>query len=206
MATRPWRIEEARPSAYAGRMPQAEVEPMPAPVKESRLPELRLPRIDPDQIVRAFSEIKLPEFRAAAPEVPKIEPPTADAVKKAIDDAAVRVGLRQPRRSSRLALFAGIAIVAGLLVYALTRPSVRGQVDRSTRKARERIDEMRRQREVAVEPEDIAEPVAIEAWTDQDVEAPVPVASRAGGTGTDEFGRGGDGIPAFEESESTNPV
>ena len=166
-------------------------------IQDRRLPELRLPKLERDQIVRALSEVKLPEVRVPDVRVPdvrvpdvrmpdvrmpeidmsRIERATSDLsdslprvdVRKAMDDAAIRVGLRQ-RRRSRWPLVAGFAIVAGLIAFALSRPTVRMKVERSARIARARIDEMRAERErMSIDSSDIAEPTADAAWSDPDV-------------------------------------
>src|SRR5690349_15771860 len=130
------------------------------PTIQDRLSELRLPKLERDQIVRALSEVKVPEVRVPDVRVPdvrvpdvrmpeidmsRIERATNDFsdslprvdVRKAVEDAAVRVGLRQ-RRRSRWPLVAGFAIVAGLIAFALSRPTVRMKIERSARMARAR--------------------------------------------------------------------
>jgi hypothetical protein len=183
-------------------------------IKQSRFPELRLPRLERDDIARALSEVKLPEVRIPDVDPSKIELPRIDLsdiempkvdVRRAIDDAAVRVGLRS--RSSRLPwpVIGGLAIVLGLVAFVVSRPTVRLQLQQATRNARQRIDEMRQEREiVSVDPTDVASPVASSAWTDDDITAEVEVVPD-GPTGADPF-QTTNGIPAFEESETSTPV
>jgi hypothetical protein len=183
-------------------------------IKQSRLPELRLPRLERDEIVRALSEVKLPEVRVPDVDPSKIERPRIDLsdiempkvdVRRAIDDAAVRVGLRARRRRSPWPMIGGLTIVLGLVAYVVSRPMVRLQLQHAARTARERIEAMRQEREiVTVDPTDVASPVATSAWTDDDVTAQVDVAPD-GPTTADPF-ETTNGIPAFEESETSTPV
>jgi hypothetical protein len=182
-------------------------------IKQSRFPELRLPRLERDEIVRALSEVKLPEVRVPDVDPSKIERPRIDLsdiempkvdVRRAIDDAAVRVGLRQRRRSP-WPMIGGLTIVLGLVAFVVTRPMVRLQLQQAARTARQRIETMRQERDVVtVDPTDVATPVASSAWTDDDVTAEVEVVPD-GPTGADPF-QTTNGIPAFEESETSTPV
>ena len=127
---------------------------MPAtPVKESRLPELHLPVIDRDEIVRALSEIRLPEVDLSKIQLPNMEMPDIDLskidIRRAVEDAAVRVGVTQ-RTRRRWPILAAIAV--GLSLGAMTllrRPAVRSQIEESAKKARARIEQMRLEREGA---------------------------------------------------------
>ena len=173
------------------------------PVKESRIPELRLPQIDRDEIVRALSDIKLPEVHVpdmdlSKVELPEIELPSSGDIKRAIDDAAVRVGLKERGPARWPFVLLGAAIVAGLAVFAvLSRPGLRSQLERGAQKARERIDEMRgAPTTVEVEPSDVASPVADSAWTDDRIAVPIEVPERPEGSA----------IPAFGESETSSRV
>src|SRR6476660_3835941 len=188
-------------------------------ITERRLPELRLPKLERDEIMRAMSGVRLPDMRVPDVDIskvdvtkidrPKIELPEFDLpridVRQAIDDAAVRVGIRQ-RRRSRWPLVAGFAIVAGLIAFALSRPTVRMKVERSARIARARIDEMRAERErMSIDSSDIAEPTADAAWSDPDVTTHVDVAPDSR-DGADPYRANVDGIIAFQETEASNPV
>ena len=177
-------------------------------ITERRLPELRLPKLERDEIMRAMSGVRLPDVRVPDVDIskvdvskvdrPKIELPEFDLpridVRQAIDDAAVRVGIRR-RRRSRWPLVAGFAIVVGLIAYALSRPMFRVQVERTARVARRRIDEMREAREaVTIDPMDVG-PVDADAaaWTGGDIAARMDVtteetngASAGGGAAAEE--------------------
>ncbi len=182
-------------------------------IKQSRLPELRRPRLERDEIVRALSEVKLPEVRVPDVDMSKIDRPRIDLsdielpkvdVRRAIDDAAIRVGLRQRRRSP-WPMIGGLAIVVGLVAYVVSRPMVRLHLQQAGRTARQRIEAMRQEREVVtVHPADVASPVASSAWTEDDVTARIDVVPD-GPTTADPYTTT-NGIPAFEESETTNPV
>jgi hypothetical protein len=123
---------------------------MSMPTKESRMPDLRLPEISRESIVRGLSELRAPDFSKM--ERPNIEMPDIDLSKidfpridvgKAVNDAAISVGLVQPRRRRWPYLLAA-AIIAGLTAWALMQSTaVRDRLDRAARTARERIDEMR---------------------------------------------------------------
>jgi hypothetical protein len=193
---------------------------MPTPIiKEGRLPELHLRRMRRDDIVRAISDFRLPEIRVPDIDLSKVEPPrvdlrtvelpdielpNADTARRAIRDIAVRLGLRKAPRP-RWPMVAGVALVAGLVAFAVTRPDVRRQIDRGVQKARGRIEGMRSERSVVeIEPDDIATPIAPSAWTDDDVSTPVGVMADDP-IAVDALEADGDGIPAFEEP-SANPV
>jgi len=182
-------------------------------IKQSRLPELRLPRLERDEIVRALSEVKLPDVRVPDVDTSKIERPRIDLsdiempkvdVRRAIDDAAVRVGLRQRRRSP-WPMIGGLTIVLGLIAFVVSRPTVRLQLQQAARSARQRMETMRQERDaVTVDPTDVASPVASSAWTDDDVTAQVDIVPD-GPAAADPY-QTTNGIPAFEESETSTPV
>ncbi len=150
------------------------------PVKETRRPELRLPELKREDIVRALSEMRRPEvdlkrLERSLPDRPKIDLPEFDLprfdMRRLLEDAAIRAGVRQKKRS-RWPMAAGVLIVIALGALALlSRPAVRVQVERSARKARVRIDQMREERE-AFEVDDITlpvpEPVGIPVMSDAD--------------------------------------
>ena len=97
------------------------------PVMEGRLPELRLPEISRDEIIRSFSEIRRPDLD------------------KAILGLAAATRLVRPAvRSRRLPLSLGFLAVAGLATFALlSRPAVRDRLARTAREARRRAMEAR---------------------------------------------------------------
>ena len=120
--------------------------------KESRLPELRLPEISRDSIVRGLSEMRAPDLskmerpNIEMPDLSKIDFPRID-VGKAVTGAAVAVGLVRPSRR-RWPYVLGVAIIVGLTAWALSRSTaVRERLDSAARTARERMDEMREDRE-----------------------------------------------------------
>lgn len=137
------------------------------PIKEIRRPELRLPELKREDIIRALSEMRRPDvdlkrIERALPDRPRIDLSEIDMprvdLRRLLEDAAIRAGVRQKKRS-RWPMVAGVFIVLGLGALAfLSRPGVRLQVERSARKARVRIDKMREERE-AFEVDDIDLPV-----------------------------------------------
>jgi hypothetical protein len=185
---------------------------MPSQIKDRRrFPELRLPHFERDDIRKsldaAMSDVKLPDVDLTKIEMPDIDLPTGKEVRRAIEDAAIRVGVRD-KRQSPFRIVAALAIIGALIAFVASRPTVRVQLERSAQKARERIDEMRREREardIDIEATDIAVPIAPGAWTDDEVTATFEVAPDSPAD-IDRSASAGDGIPAFEESESTNPV
>lgn len=127
---------------------------MTASTKQSRLPELRLPEISRDSIVRGLSEMRGPDLSKM--ERPNIEMPDIDLSKvdfpridvgKAVNDAAIAVGIVRPSRR-RWPFLLGVAVIAGLTGWALMHSTaIRDRLDRAARTARERIDEMREDEE-----------------------------------------------------------
>jgi hypothetical protein len=123
--------------------------------RESRRPELRLPEISRDSIIRGLSEMRAPDLSKM--DRPNIEMPDIDVSKidfpridvgKAVTGAAVAVGLVRPSRR-RWPYLLGAAIIAGLTAWALMHSTtVRDRLDRAARTARERIDEMREDEEL----------------------------------------------------------
>ncbi len=122
--------------------------------KQSRLPELRLPEISRDSIFRGLSEMRAPDLSKM--ERPNIEMPDIDLSKidfpridvgKAVNDAAIAVGIASPSRR-RWPYLLGVAVIAGLTGWALMHSTaIRDRLDRAARTARERIDEMREDEE-----------------------------------------------------------
>ncbi len=127
---------------------------MTASTKQSRLPELRLPEISRDSIVRGLSEMRGPDLSKM--ERPSIEMPDIDLSKidfpridvgKAVNDAAIAVGIASPSRR-RWPYVLGVAVIAGLTGWALMHSTaIRDRLTRAARTARERIDEMREDEE-----------------------------------------------------------
>ena len=204
--------------------------------RENRLPELRLPKLEREEIMRILADVKRPDIHLPEVDVSKIERPrmerlrrerpridlsdielpSAKDVRRTIDEVAVRAGIRERRRSP-FPFVAGLAIVFALVAFALSRPAVRAQVERMARTARERMDAMRYGETMSISPGDVATPVAPSAWTDDDVNAPVRVESgdaslgsmNTGGSGAlggSDAVGGSDAIPAFEEREPRNSI
>lgn len=129
------------------------------PVKGGRLPELRLPEISRDEIIRSFSEIRRPDMDLSHVDWPKVDLPHVDWPKvdlshiewtredldKAILGLATATRLVRPAvRSRRLPLSLGFLAVAGLATFALlSRPAVRDRLARTAREARRRVMEAR---------------------------------------------------------------
>ena len=124
------------------------------PVKEGRLPELRLPEITREDIVRSFSDIRVPEIRRPDIDLANVEWPRVDLsriewtredLERAIVGLATAARLVRPAvRSRRLPLTVGFFAVAGLATFAvLSRPSVRDRLARAAREARRRAEAAR---------------------------------------------------------------
>jgi hypothetical protein len=186
--------------------------------KESRLPELRLPEISRDSIVRGLSEMRAPDFSKM--ERPNIEMPDIDLSKidfpridvgKAVNDAAIAVGLVRPSRR-RWPFLLGAAIIAGLTAWALMHSTaVRERLDRAARTARERIDEMREDEELETVAFTAAETAPIENGVYADVaraldDAGITANEYPEGLGvtTDLLAAAEDGTVAFEAAKSRN--
>jgi hypothetical protein len=128
-------------------------------VKEGRLPELRLPEISRDEIMRTISEVRRPDMDLSQIEWPKvdlsqIEWPkvdfshiewTREDLDRAILGLTAAARLVRPAvRSRRLPLSLGFLAVAGLATFAiLSRPTVRERLARTAREARRRAQEAR---------------------------------------------------------------
>ena len=147
------------------------------PTMEGRLPELRLPEITRDDIVRSFSEIRRPDIDLAAIEWPKVDlsriEVTRDDVDKAILGVATAARLVRPAvRSSRLPIALGFVAVAALATFAiLSRPSVRDRLAVAARDAQRRIDEARGgpallEVEDDITPDAVAIPIEPDAFND----------------------------------------
>ena len=151
-------------------------------VKEVRLPELHLPEIKRDDIVRSLSGVRLPEVdlaraRRASIKVPAVAVSSADVGKLVAAGAALvrfvrpaptrlpspfgrrgrsaLIRIAQPRRRrSRWPLAIGGMIVVALAIWAVVRrPDVRERIDAAGRDARLRIDGIRNGNDApAIEP------------------------------------------------------
>ena len=98
------------------------------PVKEVRQSELHLPEIKREEIVRALSEIRMPDI-----DLPRIERPTIDvsgrSVGRAMTALAVALRLAPRARRPRWPLAVGALIVAGVATAAiLSNATVRARL------------------------------------------------------------------------------
>ena len=116
------------------------------PVKEGRLPELRLPEISREEIIRSLSEIHRPEIDLSGVEWPKVDLSRIEWTREDLERSivglltAVRI-VRPAVRSRRLPLALGFFAAAGLATIAvLSRPSVRERLARTAREARRRAE------------------------------------------------------------------
>jgi hypothetical protein len=170
--------------------------------KESPVKALRLPEISRDAIARGLSEIQAPNLSKI--ERPNIEMPDLDLSKielprvdvgKAVAGAAGAMGIARPSRP-RWPFLLGAAVLAGLTAWALMRSdSVRERVDRASRMARQRIDEMREAASPSNGPYDVARALDEAGVTPN--EYPGELAAT-----TEVMAAAEDGIPAFEASAS----
>jgi hypothetical protein len=184
------------------------------PVKETRRPDLHLPEIKRDEIIRALSEIRLPDVDLSKIDLsrldlskierPKVELPDVDLrrldVRRAMEDVAIRAGVRE-RTRSRWPLVAGLLIAAGVGVWALLRrPAVRAQVEEAAQKARERIEQMRLEREADDGSLSLAE---IESAVGESTDGSEPVAVGPGPKPRRSRAKPKDVAEAFDAFEET---
>ena len=125
------------------------------PVKEGRIPELRLPEISRDEIMRSFSEIKRPDLSdIKRPDLSEVDWPKVDLSRiewtredldKAILGLTAAARLVRPAvRSRRLPLGLGFLALASLATFAiLSRPSVRKRLADTAQEARRRAEATR---------------------------------------------------------------
>jgi hypothetical protein len=121
---------------------------MPEPsVKEGRLPELHLPEVTREDIVRTFSEIRRPDLSDV--EWPKVDLSRIEWTREDLDKAVLGIAtaariVRPAVRSRRLPLALGFLAVASLATFAiLSRPSVRDRLAKAVNEARRRATEAR---------------------------------------------------------------
>jgi hypothetical protein len=183
------------------------------PVKEVRLSELHLPDLKRDDIMRALSEIKLPDVdlgkleRAKGElsdsvskfEWPRIDLPSMD-VGKAMAGAAAAAHIGRRKQPTRWPFAVGGLIVAGLAAWAiLTNETVRSRIAGVLNTVRERISAMRSDDALEIDHDDAiafdaAETHPIESAPYADTETILGSAYPAG-LGSNN----GDGMPADEE-------
>lgn len=87
----------------------------------SRIPELQLPEMLPDDIVRAISE-RLPDVDLSAVEWPKLDP---SSIGKAVTDAAAAAHIGRRSERPRWPLLGGLLIAGVAGVAILSREGVR---------------------------------------------------------------------------------
>jgi hypothetical protein len=142
-------------------------------VKEVRLPELHMPEIKREEIVRSLSGVRLPDVDLAKArdvriKVPAVTLTTSDvgkllaagtAILRFVRPAPRRAGplglfgrrsrlpsvrIAQPRRRRRWRLIGGLVVLAAIGTwFAMRRPALRQRAEDAVRQARERIDGMR---------------------------------------------------------------
>jgi hypothetical protein len=113
------------------------------PVKEVRQSELHLPEIKREEIVRALSEIRMPDI-----DLPRIERPTIDlsgrSLGRAMTALAVALHLAPRARRPRWPLAVGGLIVAGVAAAAiLSNATVRARLASGATTLRGRVSAMR---------------------------------------------------------------
>ena len=185
------------------------------PVKDARPPALRLPEIDRDDIVRALSEIHLPDTDLSKLQRPKVELPDAVAkfewpridlssvdVPKALAGAAAAVNIGRRARRPRWPLAVGGLIVAGAVVAALSNEGIRARLAKAVSGVRDRLMTMRDGDDEILEI-DVDDPIAFDAAETAAIEPP-PFTETTSFEATaypDGLGaENGDRLPAFEES------
>lgn len=119
-------------------------------VKEGRLPELHLPELTREDIVRTFSEIRRPDIDLSNVEWPKVDLSRIEWTREDLDRAVLGIAtaarvVRPAVRSRRLPLTLGFLAVAALATFAiLSRPSVRDRLAKAADEARRRAADARR--------------------------------------------------------------
>jgi hypothetical protein len=112
------------------------------PVKEVRPSELHLPEIKREDIVRALSDIKMPEVDLTRIERPNLDEATR-SVGRMATAAAVALHLVPRARRARWPLALGGMIVAGIAVAVLTNEAIRARLSAGATMVRERMTTMR---------------------------------------------------------------
>ena len=156
-------------------------------VKEVRLPELHLPELSRDDIVRALSEDRLRDVELPRDEITTVRRGRLDLsgldLGRALGGVAIVARFARPViRRPRLSIAIGVVVALGLIGLAVSRsPAVREGADGAARRARERFEAMRSPVEddviepapAAIDPvaSDVAETMASTG------EAPAPLAA-----------------------------
>ncbi len=106
-------------------------------LREIQLPELHLPEMSRDDIVRAIGDA------TRDVELPKVDLPAID-IPTAISNAVEAAGIRRSSRRARLPFVIGGLITLGLVGFALlTSPMVRPRLTELGQKMKQRIDDRR---------------------------------------------------------------
>ena len=201
------------------------------PVKEGRLPELRLPEISRDEIIRTFSEIKRPDLDLSTVEWPKVdlsnvEWPKVDLsriewTREDLDKAIVGITaatrlVRPAVRSRRLPIAIGFVALASLATFALlSRPSIRERLARAAGEARRRAEAARGGQDLlevesdVVPGADVVEAVAIPIEPDVFSEAvtkPAKAARAAKATAKDVDHAADEAVDAAAEEAVPDPA
>jgi len=174
------------------------------PTKESRLPELHLPEISRDDIMRSLSE-RMPDVDLSKVERPKFEMPDID-LGKAMAGAAAAAHIGR-RSRSRWPFAVGGLIIAGVATAAvLSNETVRAKIAGAFDALRERVAAMRstgyedldidRDDPIAFDAAETAPITETSPYSDDPLET-APYPSGLGSNGHE------DGIPAFEESSTS---
>lgn len=188
------------------------------PVKDVRLPELHLPELKRDDILRALSDIPRPDVDLSKIERPRMDLPDSVGklrwpsidllsvdIGKAVAGAAAAAHIGRRTRRPRWPLAVGGLIVAGLATWAvLTNETVRSRLAGVANGVRERLDAMRSGDSDGLDIE-TDEPIAFDAAETHPIEpAPYADTTTVDATGYPEGlgSHNGDGIPAFEGSAS----
>jgi hypothetical protein len=117
--------------------------------EDVRLPELHLPEMSKDDIVKAISDagrdVDLSRLDPRRIDLSKLEVDLSKLdLPRAVADAAESTGFVKVRRASRMPMILGAAVVIGLAGFALlTRDGVRSRLDALMARGRERLDEWR---------------------------------------------------------------
>lgn len=175
-------------------------------LREVQLPELHLPEMSRDDIVRVIGDVDLrrldprqmdlPEIDLSRVDLPKVDLPDID-LPKAFANAveAARIGRGSPR--SRLPFVIGGLVTLGLVGFALlTSPMVRPRLTEVGQKVRQRIDARR----AAGEATDPDAPHAVDAA----IAVPIEPAAFADEAPAD--GSPFDGSGALLEGLGADPV
>ena len=145
---------------------------------EVRVPELHLPEMTREDIVRVIGDARrdadLSRLDPRRIELPDVDLSGID-VPKVVAAAVQAVGLVRAVRRPRLPFIVGGLITVGIIGYALaTSPVVKPRLTEIARRARARVDEMRATDEIdaLAEAPEVVSPVAVPIEPDAFMEAP----------------------------------